>query len=161
MVYSFLDTHATLTGPGASPVSLGAGAAIAEEGITIEFVEEKDTMRAGADGRVVHSLNPVRMATAIVRLLKTSPTNQRLSQMFAFQTQNSIFHGKNGLLVTNSAQGDNYTCSDVAFAKYPAVTWAKDANVNEWRFNIAYCSASLGNASGLLNQAVAMIPGLI
>ncbi len=150
MVYSFLDNQATLSGPGASAIPLGAGAAVAEEGITIDFVEDKDTMHVGADGETVHSLHATRAATATVRLLKTSPTNALLSAMYAYQASSSLFWGQNTLLVANSALGDLYDCQEVAFAKFPSNTWAKDAGFLEWRFNVAKCYPTLGAGAGTL-----------
>lgn len=145
-VYSFLDNQATLSGPGGSPISLGAGAGVDEEGISVDFVEEKDVMRAGADGEVIHSLVASRMATVSVRLLKTSPVNAQLSALYAFQTASSLFHGKNTLIVSNSAMGDIITCDQVAFTKFPRIDYPKDARMNEWRFNAAKCYPTLGPA---------------
>ena len=61
MVYSFEDVQATLNGPGGS-ISLGAGAGNAQEGISFEFLDDKDGMLIGADGSVVHSLRASKAA---------------------------------------------------------------------------------------------------
>ena len=53
--YSFLDTQASIQGPGGA-FSIGAGAGIAEEGITVEPNVDQDTMTIGADGTGMHSL---------------------------------------------------------------------------------------------------------
>ncbi len=54
-VYSFLNVNATIAGPGGA-FNLAAGAAAAEEGITIEAAEDKNVMTIGADGQGQHSL---------------------------------------------------------------------------------------------------------
>ena len=143
MVYSFEDIQATLSGPG-GVVSLGFGAAVAKEGLSIEFVDEKDAMIVGADGQVVHSLRPSKAAKIMVRLMKTSPNNAALSQMYNTQIGSSLFWGQNVLTVTNPVTGDDYPCTQVAFAKFPAITWAEDPNVNEWTFNAGQADPILG-----------------
>jgi hypothetical protein len=145
MTYSFLDTSVVLSGPGTDGISLGAGAAVAEEGITIEFSEDKDVMRGGADTAVVHSLIANRMGVIIVRLLKTSPTNQLLQALYDFQTSSSLLHGQNVMTVNNPILGDMYSCNKVAFAKFPANSYAKEAGMIEWRFNASYIHAELGS----------------
>jgi hypothetical protein len=142
--YSFLDVAATLSGPGGS-ISLGAGSANSEEGISIEFDEETGTMQKGADGSVVHSLHAVKSGRGTVRLLKTSPVNSLLSSLYNFQRTSSLFYGKNVLVVSNPVTGDVYTCQQVAFAKHPANAWSKDSNVIEWDFNIGVIDPVLGS----------------
>jgi len=78
--YSFKDVHATLAGPGGT-ISLGNGANVAEEGISCEQIEDKTSWQVGADGSVAYSLHAAEIFRVTVRLLKTSPTNQQLSQM--------------------------------------------------------------------------------
>lgn len=142
--YSFLDVAATLTGPGGT-ISLGAGSANAEEGISIEFDEETGTMQKGADGSIVHSLHAVKSGRVTVRLLKTSPTNSLLSSLYNFQRTSSLFFGKNVIVVSNPVTGDVYTCQQCGFAKHPANTWAKDSNMIEWDFNAGVIDPILGS----------------
>jgi len=143
MVYSFEDVQATLSGPG-GVASLGAGAAVAKEGITVDFIEDKDAMIVGADGKAVHSLRASKAAKITVRLMKTSPQNAVLSQMYNTQIASSLFWGQNLLTVTNPVTGDDYPCTEVAFAKFPAITWAEDPNLNEWTFNAGQADPQLG-----------------
>jgi Protein of unknown function (DUF3277) len=143
MVYSFEDVQATLTGPGGS-ISLGAGAGNAQEGITIDFIDDKDAMIVGADGKVVHSLRASKAARITVRLLKTSPVDSQLSTMYNTQIGSSINWGQNTLTVTNPVTGDDYSCTEVAFQKFPSITWAQDANINEWMFNAGSADPILG-----------------
>lgn len=146
--YSFQDVNSTITGPGGA-ISLGYGAHVAEEGISVEFTEETDSMTVGADGGVAHSLHASKAGKVTVRLLKTSPTNQQLSQMYNLQRASSLLHGQNVLVVTNVVTGDVYTCQQVAFTKHPANAFAKTAGTVDWEFNAGRIEAVLGGA-GLL-----------
>jgi hypothetical protein len=124
---------AAISGPGGT-FNLGTGAAVAEEGITIEMIEDKTTMVIGADGAVMHSLHAGQGARANIRLLKTSPTNALLSALYALQTSSSALHGQNVLTVNDTARGDNITLQNAAFARFPVVSYAKDGPMYEWPF---------------------------
>lgn len=150
MTYSFLDVLVTITGPGGS-FSLGAGSGNSEEGISIEFAEEKDRLVIGADGTGMHSLNASKAGKIMVRLLKTSPVNAQLSQLYSFQTTSSLFHGQNIIVLTNPVIGDDYTCTGVAFVKFPRNDFAKEAGFLEWDFNAAVIDPVLG--AGILEAA--------
>lgn len=144
--YSFFDVVATINGPGGS-FPLGNTAQASEEGITISMVEDKDTMTIGADGAVMHSLHAGKGGTVTVRLLKTSPVNQQLSQMYSLQTLSSGLHGSNIIVVSNPQTGDIITCNSVAFSKLPDITYAKEGGMNEWRFNVGSVDMGLGSGS--------------
>src|ERR1700690_3265850 len=105
--YSFLDVQATITGPGGA-FALGSGSANAKEGITVEFIEDKDNMIIGADGSAMHSLIASKGGTATIRLLKTSPVNSQLQQLYAYQQTSSAFWGQNLIRLTNAVTGDEY-----------------------------------------------------
>jgi len=143
MVYSFEDVVATLVGPGVT-ASLGAGSANAKEGISVEFLEAKDSLLMGADGSGVHSLRANQSARVTVRLLKTSPMNSVLQTAYDYQRSSTLFWGQNVLTVSNPATGDDYPCEQVAFEQFPAITWAEDANINEWRFLAVQADPILG-----------------
>jgi hypothetical protein len=143
MVYSFQDVLATLAGPG-GVISLGAGSANAKEGISVSFLDDKNNLLMGADGNGVHSLRASNAARITVRLLKTSPVNAALSTMYNLQKSSSLFWGQNILTVTNPITGDDYPCSDVAFQKFTDLTWAEDANINEWPFVAISAHPALG-----------------
>jgi hypothetical protein len=134
LAYAFTDVHATITGPGGTAI-LGNDAGPAEEGISVEAAEENDTMMTGADGSTIHSLHASKAGKITVRLLKNSPMNAVLRQMYNFQKRSSSFHGRNVLVVTNLANAQVYSCTGVAFARMPPDTFAKTANVIEWEFN--------------------------
>lgn len=135
MVYSFLNVSCTITGPGGVAVNLAAGAAAAEEGITIEQVDDKDIMTIGADGRGQHSLIASDACTATVRLLKTSPQNQLLSLMYDLQSASSALWGINTITIIDSARNDFTVIQGAAFKKLANLTYAKEAGMMEWVFS--------------------------
>jgi len=144
--YSFLNVVASLSGVGGS-INLGAGAAIAEEGITIEAMEDKSVMTIGADGSGMHNLVANEASTVTVRLLKTSPVNQQLTAMYNQQVQSAETHGRNTITIRDSVRGDNITLTDVAFKKRPSVTYAKEGGTLEWTFDAIKTTIVLGSGS--------------
>jgi hypothetical protein len=144
--YSFLDCVATIVGPGGA-ISLGSGAAVAEEGITVERDEDKNTMTKGADGTPMHSLHGGRAGHAVVRLLKTSPINALLQAMYDVQTFSSALHGQNVIVVSDLVRGDVTTCAQTAFKRFSPLTYAKEGGMMEWQFDCGYVDAVLGGGA--------------
>lgn len=141
--YSFLDVNAAIVGPGGS-FNLGSGAGASEEGISVNPSEEINTMTIGADGTPMHSLHANKSGQVSVRLLKTSPVNAQLSQMYAFQTVSGSSHGRNTISLANSQTGDVVTCQICAFKRVPDLTYAKDGGMNEWVFDAGIIDRTLG-----------------
>lgn len=141
--YSFQDVVAAIVGVGGS-INLAAGAAVAEEGITIEAVADKNTMTIGADGSGMHSLAANEASTVTVRLLKTSPVNAQLQLMYNLQTKSSLTHGKNVITVRDVVRGDSVVLTQVAFKKRPAINYAKEGGLNEWTFDAVKTTQILG-----------------
>lgn len=131
--YSFLDVNATITGPGGS-FQLGSGVGAAEEGIDTDMLEEKDGMVTGADGAIMHSLRASDSGSITVRLLKTSPANAKLNQLYNTQKASASLWGQNVLVVSDTQRGDVVTGTEMAFSKQAPVRYAKDGNVMEWKF---------------------------
>lgn len=144
-VYSFLDVSCAIVGPGGS-FSMGAGSANSEEGITVEPSGDINTMQVGADGEGQHSLHGDKSGTAVVRLLKTSPVNQQLMDLYNFQTASASQHGQNTITLRD-LRGDEITLRQVAFTKVPPLTYAKDAGMNEWGFSAIKIDRQLGGGS--------------
>ncbi len=142
--YSFLDVKAAIVGPGGG-FSLGSGAGNAEEGISITPTGDIGGMLIGADGSGQHSLYADKSGRVVVRLLKTSPVNQLLSAMYAFQTASGAAYGQNTITINDSQRGDVITCGQVAFAKAPDLTYAKEGGTNEWEFNAVRIERTLGS----------------
>lgn len=141
--YSFLDVAASIQGPGGA-FPLGSGAGIAEEGITITPTGPMNGMLIGADGEGMHSLYADRSAKITVRLLKTSPTNKLLSEMVAFQRSSGSLHGQNTLVINDMSRNDSIAGRQVAFAKIPDITYAKDGGTVEWEFDAVRMDPILG-----------------
>lgn len=141
--YSFQDVVAAIVGVGGS-INMAAGAAVAEEGITIEAVADKNTMTIGADGSGMHSLAANEASTVTVRLLKTSPVNAQLQLMYNLQTKSSLTHGKSVITVRDVVRGDSITMTGVAFKKRPAINYAKEGGLVEWTFDAVKTTQILG-----------------
>lgn len=141
--YSFLDCAAAIVGAGGS-INLAAGAAAAEEGISVEAAEDKNVMTIGADGKGMHSLVANEASAVTVRLLKTSPTNARLQMMYNLQTSSSLFHGKNTITIRDIARGDMIILTQAAFKKRTPVTYAKEGGTMEWTFDAVRTVQTLG-----------------
>lgn len=144
MVYSFLNVNATIAGPG-GVLNLAAGAAAAEEGITVEPVEDKNVMTIGADGKGQHSLIASDARTCTVRLLKTSPVNAALMLMYNLQSASSALWGKNVITIVDSGRNDYSALQYCAFKKVPVLTYAKEAGFNEWVFDVISGNSILGS----------------
>jgi hypothetical protein len=144
--YSFIDVAATIVGPGGS-FSLGYGAGNAEEGISIAMVEDKNTMTIGADGSVMHSLHAGNGGTVTLRFLKTSPTNQMLSEMYDLQRVTSAAWGQNTIVISDPARGDQISCRECAFQRWPNINYAKDGGTQEWAFHAGMIDGILGDGT--------------
>lgn len=143
MVYSFLNVVATIAGPGGI-LNLAAGAAVAEEGITIEPTTDKNVMTIGADGKGQHSLVADESVTVTVRLLKTSPLNAALMLMYDIQSASSAAWGQNVFNVVDTARLDATVVQSAAFKKKPTLTYAKEAGMMEWTFDGIQANSVLG-----------------
>lgn len=141
--YSFLNISASLAGIG-GVIDLGYGAEIASEGITISMNQDKNSMMIGADGAVVHSLHAGKSGTVSVKLLKTSPANNKLSVMYNLQTQSSTTHGNNVIYIRNSGGNDVCVCREVAFKKHADLVYAEEADIVEWIFDAGKVDIVLG-----------------
>lgn len=144
MVYSFLNVNCTIAGPG-GVLNLASGAAAAEEGITIEAVEDKNQMTIGADGKGQHSLIASDAVSIVVRLLKTSPQNAALMIMYNIQSVSSALWGSNVMTITDSGRNDYTVVQAVAFKKRPAITYAKEGGMMEWTFEGVTANSLLGS----------------
>lgn len=145
--YNFLDVQATLVAAGAV-LNLGAGAAVAEEGITISRNGDKNTMTIGADGEGMHSLHADKSGTVTLRYLRTSPTNAKLMALYDAQSLSSALWGQNVITISIPQSGEVITCRQCAFKKAPDITNAKDAQPLEWVFDVVKVDSIMGNFGG-------------
>lgn len=143
MVYSFLNVSALIAGPGLV-ANLGAGAAAAEEGITIAPVGDKNEMTIGADGKGQHSLIASDACLVTIRLLRTSPMNALLMAAYDFQSASSALWGQNIITVTDSGRGDLSLIQAAAFKKKPDLNYADKAGMIEWTFDAIQANSVLG-----------------
>ena len=141
--YSFLDYYASIVGPGGG-FNLAAGAGDAPEGITVEPMEDVDTMTIGADGSGMHSLHANKSGKVIVRLLKNSPTNELLATMLAFQRTSGANAGQNTITIVGKVSGDIITCQMCAFSRVPNLAFAVEGGTIEWDFNSILIDVGLG-----------------
>lgn len=159
-VYSFLDTNCAITGPGGSFTIGGQGAGNAEEGITVTMNEDKNTMTIGADGTPMHSLHAGQAGRMSVRLLKTSPVNAQLSALYAVQTVSSALHGQNTITLKNAVTGDSITGIFCAFKKFPDNSYAKEAGMMDWEFDVGQLVSSLGGGGNAASITAALSTNL-
>lgn len=141
--YSFLDVTASMTGP-TGVIDLGYGSGNSEEGVTVTMGENKNTMTIGADGEVMHSLHAGKSGTITVNLLKTSPTNKKLSLAYNAQSQSSALWGNNVIVIRNTASGDIVSARSCAFQKHPDFANAKDGTTVAWVFDCGKIDPLLG-----------------
>lgn len=141
--YSFLENFAAVAGPNGA-FSMGAGSGNSEGGITITQTEDRNTMTVGADGQGMHSLHAGKSGTVTVRLLKTSPQNALMEQMFNLDTSQPRNHGRNTITIRDIGRGDTITCQECAFARFTDVTYAKDGGENTWVFHAIKIDYKLG-----------------
>jgi hypothetical protein len=142
--YGFQDVTASLSGPGGAFTISGPETAAAEEGITITWGEESNSQTIGADGSVMNSMHSSRAGTVTFRLMKTSPNNQRIMQMFSWQHQSTAFWGRNTITIADTARGDLYTLVGCAWVRVPTNTYAKAGNTLEYELHVALIEANLG-----------------
>jgi hypothetical protein len=143
LTYSFKDVSASLTGPTGS-ANLGYGAAIADEGITIDMVGDKNTMHIGADGTPMHSLHADKSGIVTIRTLKTSPLNAILQTMYDAQQISSTLWGQNVIIVRENESGDITTAQYCAFKKKPNLKYGKEADVLDWVLDAGTVDSVLG-----------------
>jgi hypothetical protein len=141
--YSFKDVTATFVGP-TGTFSLGYGSANAEEGIDIVMAGDKNTMTVGADGEVMHSLHADKSGQVTVRLLKTSPMNQKLLATYDAQSLSGALWGQNVITVSNTAVGDLHAARQCAFKKKPDMKYAKEGDIISWVFDAGKIDGVLG-----------------
>ena len=142
--YSFLSIAAAMLGPGIASINLGAGAAVAEEGITIAPGEDKNSMIIGADGKGQHTLIASNSGLVTLRYLKTSPTNGLLMLGYNFQTFNPALWGQNLITIVDTNRLELTTIQSCAFKKKPEIVYDKAGPMIEWTFDGISTTSVLG-----------------
>jgi len=92
----------------------------------------------------MNSLHASRAGTATFRLLKTSPINNALIQIYNYQRVQSSLWGQNTITITDKSRGDKYTLQGCAFVRMPTNSYAKIGNTIEWEMHVALVDPMLG-----------------
>jgi hypothetical protein len=140
--YSLNKVAASITGPGGS-FQLGSGSALGDEGIEFE-TQERSVKQVGADGVGQYSFIADKSGTVTVTLLKTSPVNAMLMNMFNAQTLDSSLWGQNVIVLVDTASGTTVTARACAFNKVPPQKFGKEAGTNQWVFDSLYIDTVIG-----------------
>jgi hypothetical protein len=143
ITYSFKDVAASLVGP-TGTANLGYGAAISDEGISIDMSGDKNTMSIGADGSAMHRLHADKSGTVTVRTQKVSPLNAILQAMYDAQQISSTLWGQNVIVVREVQSGDITTAVQCAFKKKPNLSYKKDGDMLDWVFDAGRIDTVLG-----------------
>ena len=107
VAYAFANIAGTVAGPG-GVVSIGYPNGNAKEGLHVEYLEAKDAMVVGSDGSVMHSLRSGNAARVSVYLLKTSPINALLSNLYNFQRTQASYWGINTIAISDVQRGRGF-----------------------------------------------------
>lgn len=144
--YSFQDVVASITGPGGS-FGLGNGSGSSEEGVVVAQTEAKNTMTQGADKSIMHSLHAGQGGTITFNLLKTSPVNAMLMDMYNYQAGSSARWGQNTITIRDVARGDTITGQLCAYQQVPEISYAKDGGIVTWVFDAGVIDYQLGSGT--------------
>ncbi len=139
--YSFADCNCSIKGPGNLNASTTGEA---EEGYSIEFEGDKDTMVAGAGGAVMHSLRVAQPGRLMLRLWKTSAFNKIMADAYNYQTASAATHGRMVIIIDDFVRGDRIECFAAAFVRHPNINFGIQGGTQEWTFNCGYISPRLG-----------------
>lgn len=142
--YSFLDTHATISAPSGS-FDIADSGGVANEGITITMIADKDVMTIGANGDGMHTLVASDAGRVEIALLKEGPGNAMLNALYRYQKQSAATWGGIQLTLQNPSTGDAVTCAGGAFIKQSDLGYRTEAGNNVWAFNFVFVDEVLGN----------------
>lgn len=148
--YSFLNFLGAHSDPFGAPIDFSAGNGIADEGVTVSYDEDKVTKTMGADGDWMYSLHAASGGMVAVRVLKTSPLNKQLSDLYDRTTQSSAYTGQGVISGGDVTRGDSFTAIGCQIRKMPDMASAKDAGTNEWVFLAGRLSVRLGSGTPAL-----------
>lgn len=144
--YSFADVTLAVAGPNNLNAYITGEA---EEGFSIEFEGQKNTMMVGAGGDVMHSLRVAQPGRLLIRVLKTSSSNKILSDAWIYQVGSAATHGKMTWTVTDAANADLWVLTGVAFNNHTNGAWATVGNAQEWTLDCGRITPKLGAGTDL------------
>jgi hypothetical protein len=70
-----------------------------------------------------------------------------LSEMYDLQRVSSALWGQNTIVISDPARGDQISCRQCAFQRWPNVNFAKDGGVQEWAFHSGAIDGILGDGT--------------
>ncbi|MBB3808753.1 hypothetical protein FHS81_000823 [Pseudochelatococcus contaminans] len=111
------------------------------------MADDKNTMMIGAGGQGQHNLHAGRAGTVTIRLLKTSPTNAQMTDMYNYQTSSSAYHGRNTFSLRDVVRGDSITGQQGAFRRFPSNSYAKTGPIMEWVFDFVQLDQKIGTGT--------------
>lgn len=144
IAYSFVDVSATFSCPGGI-VRLGNGAAVADEGISVEKAEDYNTMIVGTEGDILQCRHSGTHGTIRIRLLKHSESNGQL--MNIMKSLKGSEWGIGNFSVRNRSNGDSVSAAEVAFTGPPALVFGKIAGMLEWLLHAGHIDPVLFEGS--------------
>lgn len=144
VAYSFLNALAGYTDTLGNMIDMSTGNGIAEDGITVEYEEDKVTITRGADGDWMYNLHAASGGTVTVRCLKTSRLNYDLSRLYIATSNSSANVGTGTITGGDALRGDSFTAVGCQLRRHSTTTMAKEGGTNEWVFMVGKLSVKLG-----------------
>jgi len=118
---------------------------VANEGVRIAMIGDKDTMVIGANGDTMHSLAASQAGRIELSILKTAPVNALLNALYRAQDLSAATWGNIQININNPVTGDVIVGVYGAFVKLPDLVYATQGNIMVWAFNMGYIDETLGN----------------
>jgi hypothetical protein len=144
--YSFLDVTCGIAGPGGAFPIAGDQTGSADEGITITFADDAGSIKVGADGTWMTTLNANRAGMCSITLLKNSPINALLAAKYNVSRASGANYGQDTIVITQLASGDIFELEGCSFKKFPDVSYGKEGPALKWDFNVGRIDPLLGAA---------------
>lgn len=107
------------------------------EFLTIEWTTDRFTSTAGTDGEVTRNRSGDFRATATVRLMQTSDSNDLLSALANIDRRARNGAGVGAFLVRDNQGRSLYTAANAWIRRPPNVSFDREATVREWVIEIA------------------------
>lgn len=144
--YSFRDVVCRMVTPGGTiglGMSEGTTVGVAEEGITFERAEDRNTIMVGINGEALNLVHAADHGTVRIRLLKTSLANGRLMDAYKAQKKAGSDWSRNNISLRDMTRGDKVVATEVAFAGEPSLTFGKVGTISEWLFHAGHIEETL------------------
>lgn len=114
---------------------VGGHKGVADEGISFERVDDRNTQLRGCTGETLNLRHAGLQGVVKIRLLKTSDVNGLMMQMFKAQFLNNMDWSRNIISLEDRVRGDKMVATECAFAGEAAQAWGKVGAMNEWTFH--------------------------